>query len=158
MSLVFFLFRGHLGTKFFFTTHRYFFTDSMTQNVLLTEGGKKDMLLQFSLHYSTDCENVVQRGRSGVIESLNFPDPYPDSEHCSWIIPAGSPGNRVNLTVTHYDLEAPFVRVVNNGTSGNWAESVRCYDYLEFNQVGPLISFVRLFFHGKKLGDFLKVF
>ena len=77
---------------------------------------------------------MVQTGRNGVIESLNFPGRYPDSEHCSWIIPAGAPGNRVNLTVTHYDLEVPYVRIVTNSSTGNRAEHVRCYDYLEFNQ------------------------
>ena len=72
-----------------------------------------------------------------MIESLNFPGRYPDSEHCSWIIPAGHAGNRVNLTVTHYDLEVPYVRIVTNSSTfytGIRTESVRCYDYLEFNQ------------------------
>ena len=53
------------------------------------------------------CAECVNRlhGLNGVIESPNFPNKYPSSNNCSWIIDAPK-GNTVNLTFSHFNLEA----------------------------------------------------
>ena len=67
--------------------------------------------------YDTECQNKL-RGYYGVIESPNFPNKYEHSTNCSWIIEAPI-GNAINLTFSHFDLEARI-------------ETSNCtYDYLQ---------------------------
>ncbi|XP_012062648.1 PREDICTED: cubilin [Atta cephalotes] len=71
----------------------------------------------FHLKYETQCQNKL-RGYYGVIESPNFPNKYEHSTNCSWIIEAPI-GNAINLTFSHFDLEARI-------------ETSNCtYDYLQ---------------------------
>ncbi|XP_071787824.1 cubilin-like isoform X2 [Asterias amurensis] len=69
----------------------------------------------FHAAYQTNCDHVRLTGYSGVIESPNFPDAYPHSRDCTWIIET-TEGNTVNLTFTTLTLE----------------DHVSCsYDYIE---------------------------
>ena len=52
----------------------------------------------------TDCDHVRLTKYSGVVESPNFPDPYPHNRDCTWIIET-TEGNTVNLTFTSLRLE-----------------------------------------------------
>jgi cubilin len=70
----------------------------------------------FKYVYITVCRLKLFDYR-GVIESPNFPNPYPHNRNCSWIISA-PPGNKINITFTHFELESPF--------EGNCS-----YDFLE---------------------------
>ncbi|XP_013185402.1 cubilin [Amyelois transitella] len=65
---------------------------------------KSDFLLTgkgFLLNYHTICNNNVT-GTYGVIESLNFPNYYPEL-NCSWTINVPK-GNKINITFTNFDL------------------------------------------------------
>ena len=52
-----------------------------------------------------ECNNVIT-GLSGVIESPNFPDPYPHNRNCTWTIEAPR-GNKVNASFSHFEVEDP---------------------------------------------------
>ena len=41
---------------------------------------------------------------TGVIESPNFPELYPDDRSCTWLIDVGE-GYSVKANFTHFDLE-----------------------------------------------------
>ncbi|KAM4718445.1 cubilin [Anableps anableps] len=59
----------------------------------------------FIASYNTKCHNIVfSHQHQGVIESLNFPNNYPDNSLCSWTIQASS-GNTINYTFTAFQLE-----------------------------------------------------
>ncbi|XP_071443305.1 cubilin [Hetaerina americana] len=57
----------------------------------------------FHLRYATDC-NAELTGHHGVLESPNFPNPYPSSYECTWKISAPM-GNLLNLSFSHFHLE-----------------------------------------------------
>uniref|UniRef100_A0A3Q2TAZ9 Cubilin n=1 Tax=Fundulus heteroclitus TaxID=8078 RepID=A0A3Q2TAZ9_FUNHE len=60
----------------------------------------------FIASYNSKCHNILlTRENQGVIESLNFPNNYPDNSLCSWTIQASS-GNKINYTFTVFELEA----------------------------------------------------
>ena len=73
--------------------------------------------------YILDCNNVIDARdiHSGVIESPNFPDPYPHNRNCTWTIKAPK-GNNVSTTFSHFQVEDPNHR-------GSCA-----YDYVELNE------------------------
>uniref|UniRef100_A0A3Q4HHJ3 Cubilin (intrinsic factor-cobalamin receptor) n=1 Tax=Neolamprologus brichardi TaxID=32507 RepID=A0A3Q4HHJ3_NEOBR len=84
----------------------------------------------FIASYTSQCNSILISGKHrGVIESLNFPNNYPDNSQCSWTIQA-SGGNTVNYTFTAFQLEA---------TSAACA-----FDYIKLydgpNQEAPLIG------------------
>ncbi|ODM98815.1 Cubilin [Orchesella cincta] len=60
----------------------------------------------FQLNYRTLCNRVL-KGFQGVIESPNYPNPYPHNRNCTWTIEA-SRGNKVNVSFSHFDIEAPY--------------------------------------------------
>ncbi|KAK3106526.1 hypothetical protein FSP39_021900 [Pinctada imbricata] len=81
----------------------------------------------FHIYYSTVCNNRLTT-YSGVIESPNFPDPYPHNRNCTWIIDT-TLGNTVNVSFSHFDVEG----------------DANCqYDYLELRDgalmTSPLLS------------------
>uniref|UniRef100_A0A669E0J6 Cubilin n=1 Tax=Oreochromis niloticus TaxID=8128 RepID=A0A669E0J6_ORENI len=84
----------------------------------------------FLASYTSQCNSILISGKHrGVIESLNFPNNYPDNSQCSWTIQA-SGGNTVNYTFTAFQLEA---------------SSAACtFDYIKLydgpNQEAPLIG------------------
>ena len=51
-----------------------------------------------------DCRKVT--GLSGVIESANFPDPYPHNRNCTWEIEVPK-GNKINASFSHFEMEDP---------------------------------------------------
>ncbi|CAH1775425.1 unnamed protein product [Owenia fusiformis] len=57
----------------------------------------------FHASYFSICNNRLTDFR-GVIESPNFPDPYPHDRNCTWVIEA-SIGNTVNVSFSHFALE-----------------------------------------------------
>ncbi|XP_021357124.1 cubilin-like [Mizuhopecten yessoensis] len=57
----------------------------------------------FHISYRTVC-NVRLTGFSGVIESPNFPQPYPHNRNCTWIIET-SQGNTISAAFSHFDVE-----------------------------------------------------
>ncbi|KAF4524800.1 hypothetical protein B566_EDAN010175 [Ephemera danica] len=73
----------------------------------------------FNLRYETVCNNKLT-GFRGVIESTNFPQPYPHNRNCTWAISA-PPGNKVNITFSNFELE--------NGRAGNCS-----YDYVQIKE------------------------
>ena len=70
--------------------------------------------------------NTELRGSSGVIESPNFPNPYPHSRNCTWVI-AAPLGNRVNLTFSHFDVES-------HSPSPSGTGVICAYDFVEIRQ------------------------
>lgn len=70
---------------------------------------------EFILDYETNC-NMVLDHVQGIIESPNFPDPYPELLNCKWDIKAGS-NNKLQVAFSHLTLEA---------------DSMECqYDYVD---------------------------
>ena len=86
-------------------------------NFILGLSSKKEFCL-FS-----DCNNVIDARdmRGGIIESPNFPDPYPHNRNCTWTIQAPR-GNNVSATFSHFQVEDPNHR-------GSCS-----YDYVELNE------------------------
>ena len=77
----------------------------------------------FNLRYFTLCDTVVGGdAHGGVIESPNFPEPYPHNRNCTWTIEAPR-GNTVNLTFSHFDVEQAQY---GNGTC--------MYDFVEIRE------------------------
>jgi hypothetical protein len=58
----------------------------------------------YALLFLVDCE-VTLTSVSGVIESPNFPNPYPGKRSCAWKIQS-TYGNTLNVSFSHFDLEA----------------------------------------------------
>jgi len=57
----------------------------------------------FYASYYASCNNVLT-AHSGIIESPNFPNPYPRNRDCTWIIQA-TLGNTVNASFSHFEIE-----------------------------------------------------
>eukprot|EP00094_Tigriopus_californicus_P007480 TCALIF_07202-PA protein Name:"Similar to CUBN Cubilin (Canis familiaris)" AED:0.20 eAED:0.21 QI:0/0.76/0.57/0.97/0.85/0.88/35/0/3998 len=89
----------------------------------------------FHLRYFTICNNELF-GHQGVIESPNFPNPYPHNRNCTWQITAPL-GNTVNITFSHFELE--------NSHPGN---NLCVYDFLEIMEAsvaqGEQTSVIRI--------------
>ncbi|KAF2368216.1 EGF-like domain, partial [Trinorchestia longiramus] len=60
----------------------------------------------FRARYFSSCRNDLT-GPHGVIESPNFPDPYPHDRNCSWTIRAPL-GNSIRLAFSHFEVENPI--------------------------------------------------
>ncbi|XP_013116992.2 cubilin homolog [Stomoxys calcitrans] len=60
---------------------------------------------EFVLDYETNC-NMSLNNLQGIIESPNFPEPYPELLNCQWAINAGS-NNKIQLEFSHFSLELP---------------------------------------------------
>ncbi|KAM6162076.1 cubilin isoform 2-T2 [Erethizon dorsatum] len=59
----------------------------------------------FKVEYSQTCENVVIVNQTyGILESINYPNPYSTNQRCNWTIQA-TRGNTVNYTFAAFDLE-----------------------------------------------------
>lgn len=64
----------------------------------------KELIFAFFVIFSIKvCNNELVSHR-GVIESPNFPNPYPHNRNCTWQISAPL-GNTVNITFSHFELE-----------------------------------------------------
>lgn len=80
----------------------------------------------FLLQYSTVCGNTVH-GFRGVIESPNFPNPYPHIQDCRWTIQT-TKSNKINITFSHFDIE----RVTEQSTNCS----------LEYVEVSYTLSYI----------------
>ncbi|XP_030055456.1 cubilin isoform X1 [Microcaecilia unicolor] len=59
----------------------------------------------FLATYSHRCQGIVIANRSqGILESSNYPSPYPINQHCNWTIQVTS-GNTLSYSFTTFDLE-----------------------------------------------------
>uniref|UniRef100_U3KLX7 Cubilin n=1 Tax=Oryctolagus cuniculus TaxID=9986 RepID=U3KLX7_RABIT len=59
----------------------------------------------FEAKYWQTCENVeIVNQTYGILESIDYPNPYSDNQRCSWTIQATA-GNTVNYTFSAFDLE-----------------------------------------------------
>ncbi|XP_067869413.1 cubilin isoform X2 [Heterodontus francisci] len=60
----------------------------------------------FFAKYMHTCQGVIIANRSqGILESTNFPQPYPSNQDCSWTIQATA-GNTINYTFTAFSLNS----------------------------------------------------
>ncbi|XP_052697133.1 cubilin-like isoform X2 [Crassostrea angulata] len=57
----------------------------------------------FHAFYTSICDTVLT-DYSGVIESPNFPNPYPHNRNCTWVIQA-TLGNTLNVSFSHFQVE-----------------------------------------------------
>ncbi|XP_069122184.1 cubilin-like [Argopecten irradians] len=57
----------------------------------------------FHISYHTVC-NVRLTDFSGIIESPNFPQPYPHNRNCTWIVET-TRGNTLTAAFSHFDIE-----------------------------------------------------
>ncbi|XP_048237900.1 cubilin-like isoform X1 [Haliotis rufescens] len=58
----------------------------------------------FQAVYASTCNNRLT-AFSGVIESPNFPNPYPHRRNCTWIIDT-TLGNTINVSFSNFDIES----------------------------------------------------
>uniref|UniRef100_A0A8C5PBH1 Cubilin n=1 Tax=Leptobrachium leishanense TaxID=445787 RepID=A0A8C5PBH1_9ANUR len=69
---------------------------------------RTDNFLEYSGFFATYkqvCEGVlIANGNHGILESLDYPNPYPANRHCNWTIQTTS-GNTINYTFTTFQLE-----------------------------------------------------
>ncbi|XP_055914850.1 cubilin homolog [Eupeodes corollae] len=70
--------------------------------VLPDVGAAEDQ--QFYLQYKTNCQQTLN-SFEGVIESPNFPKPYPNDLECEWTI-EGRKADTISLTFSHFELES----------------------------------------------------
>lgn len=56
-----------------------------------------------SFVFHSVCDTVLT-DYSGVIESPNFPNPYPHNRNCTWVIQA-TLGNTLNVSFSHFQVE-----------------------------------------------------
>ncbi|XP_047482510.1 LOW QUALITY PROTEIN: cubilin-like [Penaeus chinensis] len=57
----------------------------------------------FKAHYTAVCNRVIT-GPRGVITSLNYPNPYPHDQNCTWTIKVPQ-GNSINASFSDFVLE-----------------------------------------------------
>lgn len=74
-----------------------------------------------SLPTLTVC-NITLKSLRGVLESPNFPGPYPNNRNCLWTIAAPS-GNQIKYSFSHFQVE--------EGIQPYSPSSPCTYDYLE---------------------------
>lgn len=77
----------------------------------------------FFLKYSVHCNRTIHMD-SGVIESPNFPNDYPNNLDCAWTIVVSN-GNKINMQFSHFFVEND--NIFHNETN----EHVCKYDYVE---------------------------
>ncbi|KAM4028087.1 cubilin isoform 1-T1 [Anomaloglossus baeobatrachus] len=72
----------------------------------------------FLANYRQVCEGVLISNQSrGILESLNYPNPYPNNQHCNWTILATT-GDTISYTFRTFQL----------GDDGCSNDSVRLFD------------------------------
>ncbi|NXG41986.1 CUBN protein, partial [Psilopogon haemacephalus] len=78
----------------------------------------------FLAHYSFEACGGVQSGEGGVISSPNYPKPYNNLNHCSWLLEAPE-GETITLTFTAFQVEShslckwDSVTILNGGSPGS---------------------------------------
>lgn len=81
----------------------------------------------FFLKYSTTCNRTIYMD-SGVIESPNFPNNYPNNLDCAWTIVV-SKGNKINMQFSHFYMEN------DNRFHNETNEHICKYDFLEISDL-----------------------
>lgn len=81
----------------------------------------------FSLKYSINCNRTIFAD-SGIIESPNFPNDYPNNLNCSWTVFVNQ-GNTISMEFSHFDFEN--VMHYDNETGAHLCN----FDYLEITDV-----------------------
>ena len=81
----------------------------------------------FSLKYSINCNRTIFAD-SGVIESPNFPNDYPNNLNCSWTVFVNQ-GNKINMEFSHFYFENAMQ--YHNETGAH----VCNFDYLEITEI-----------------------
>ena len=81
----------------------------------------------FLLKYSIHCNRTIHMD-SGVIESPNFPNDYPNNLDCAWTIVV-SKGNRINMQFSHFYLEN------DNQFHNDTNEHICKFDYVEIADI-----------------------
>lgn len=81
----------------------------------------------FSLKYSINCNRTIFAD-SGVIESPNFPNDYPNNLNCSWTVFVNR-GNVINMEFSHFNFENAMQ--YHNETGAQ----VCTFDYLEITEI-----------------------
>ncbi|KAG5668318.1 hypothetical protein PVAND_016262 [Polypedilum vanderplanki] len=76
----------------------------------------------FHIKYSTNCNRTIEAD-TGVIESPNFPENYPNNLDCAWTIRV-SRGNKIVIQFSHFELEND--KIYHDETK----EDVCKYDYV----------------------------
>ncbi|XP_077124414.1 cubilin [Ranitomeya variabilis] len=72
----------------------------------------------FLANYRQVCEGVVLSNQSrGILESLNYPDPYPNNKHCNWTIQTTT-GNTISYSFRTFQV----------GGHDCFNDSVKLYD------------------------------
>ncbi|XP_075232242.1 cubilin [Lycorma delicatula] len=89
----------------------------------------------FHITYETVCNTTVPKGFHGVIESPNYPNHYPHFTNCLWTIPIPK-GNNINITFSHFFLEANRLRPSNNCTD----DFVEVSEYFEDNPQSSVLG------------------
>jgi cubilin len=81
----------------------------------------------FHIKYSANCNRTIEAD-TGIIESPNFPEDYPNNLDCAWTIKV-SRGNRVNMQFSHFEIEND--NIFHNGTKDHDCkyDFVTIYDY-----------------------------
>ncbi|XP_054027363.1 cubilin [Dryobates pubescens] len=78
----------------------------------------------FLAHYTFEACGGVQSGEGGVISSPNYPEPYNNLNHCSWLLEAPE-GETITLTFTAFQVENhslckwDSVTILNGGSPGS---------------------------------------
>ncbi|NXG01683.1 CUBN protein, partial [Sakesphorus luctuosus] len=78
----------------------------------------------FLAHYTYEACGGIQSGESGVISSPNYPEPYSNLNHCSWLLEAPE-GETITLTFTAFHVENhslckwDSVTILNGGSPGS---------------------------------------
>lgn len=62
-----------------------------------------DTIWNYTEQFVSECNTILKNHR-GVVESINFPRPYPFNRNCTYVIDAGL-GNTINATFSHFELE-----------------------------------------------------
>uniref|UniRef100_A0A8C0FEB1 Cubilin n=1 Tax=Bubo bubo TaxID=30461 RepID=A0A8C0FEB1_BUBBB len=78
----------------------------------------------FLAHYTFEACGGIQSGERGVISSPNYPEPYSNLNHCSWLLEAPE-GETITLTFTAFHVENhslckwDSVTILNGGSPGS---------------------------------------
>ncbi|XP_071826204.1 cubilin-like isoform X2 [Apostichopus japonicus] len=106
----------------------------------------------FMAMYRTDCQDVRLTRRTGYIESLNYPEPYPHNQDCSWILEAPL-GNPINITFLDIDLEAhvqcsyDYLRLYDGEEATSTVLANMCGDQADGSSFTSSGNHLRLEFH-----------
>uniref|UniRef100_A0A1I8N3F6 Uncharacterized protein n=2 Tax=Musca domestica TaxID=7370 RepID=A0A1I8N3F6_MUSDO len=89
-----------------------FFSSDNQMLVVYTAFNVGEDYTDFVIDYETYCKTVLDHVQ-GIIESPNFPEPYPELLDCRWDIKAGL-NNHIKLAFSHFSLETSDLECEND--------------------------------------------